>query len=223
MRFDHLGIIISDSSPFPGSHGDSCAETCRFIVLGGDTNTDPWIFVTHKGALRHPDLANIWDETDFSNDQMLPLLMAKRKSIYCDFILRHARLRIPGTRTIMNPAVLALYHGLIRTFGVASVIQGLILRLFPFRWNENKGFQWSSEYGADYLNLIASVAFLRRQGHNILAWLTLNAAGKSRSFRAIFKHYTANEPASELRDLVLELYRKQIFKGEKNEQDTDDV
>lgn len=182
------------------------------MVLGHSFEVDSWHFRSEKGYLRHPELVRIWDESDFSNDQLVPLLMAQH--LGSQFVLREFRLRIRGTNTIMTPASLALYHGLIRTFGVASVAQAVILRLIPFRWNENKGFQWSSDYGADYLNLISSVAFLRRMGHGFLAWLILAIAGRSRSFKAIYKHYS-NEPKSTLRDIVLEMYREAIYKGEK--------
>lgn len=124
--------------------GDSCAETGRAMTLGAwrDHRFAFTPFITPTGFLRHPRCANVpaWDEADFSNDQLLPLMMV----VSCDV----GRFYIKGTKTLLSLGAQLLKFRMYRTLGLVNAVQSL-LRPSP----------------ADTLNMAVIAVFLRSKGY----------------------------------------------------------
>lgn len=167
MKYDNFGCLVREAEEVPGSYGDSAAETCRAIVLG-DELCDLYPLVTARGYLRHPRLSGLigWNEEDFSNDQLLPLLMALRLEYVRMFREQAPRIRfaIPGTKTIVSIGCFAVAREWYWLLNIANVIQGWVFK-FPWRWSDSKKqFEQSEASSADWLNYVVTYVFLRRIG-----------------------------------------------------------
>lgn len=159
MRIDDLGLVVREN----GDTGDSMAETARMRLL------EPWTvrlsamfhFVTNDGFKRHP--RSPWPESDMSNDQLVPWLLTVWQAEGFP-----GRLFIPGTRTLMQPATIAIVRRWWRVLNWLNIVQGWLLTL-PFRWSddesEGRGFRSSRLKVQDYLNMIVIWWFLRTNGH----------------------------------------------------------
>ena len=94
MKFDSYGALVREAPRPPGHEianlGDSCADTCRLFIVGGqipNSELPDWPVQRFrdpnwKGWLRHPDLYALpgkedWGTKGFTNDQLVPLLMAQ--------------------------------------------------------------------------------------------------------------------------------------------------
>lgn len=155
MKLDKYGLVVRDN----GDTGDSMAETARMVILLTDVYPSGlYLFVTVKGYKRHPE--SPWPESDMSNDQYLPWLLAvggwPGKGYY-----------IPGTRTLMQPATIAVKRQWWTVLNWLNVVQGWLLAL-PFRWSddesEGRGFRSSKNKVQDYLNMIVIWYFLKQHG-----------------------------------------------------------
>ena len=204
MKYDELGCLIREAEEFPASYGDSCAETCRALVLGakrGDWNE----FVTRKGYVRHPLLTNLegWNEEDFSNDQLAPLLMAIKLDGW-SFFRRDSGRHIAGTNTLLNPATWALTRGHYRLLSLFNLFQGLLLSL-PYRWQDKGGFVSTEGESADWLNYVVTYVFLKRSGR----WVTL-LHSKERCLEKVRHYYQGGTDAEPNSDWLLKLYEEAL-------------
>lgn len=200
MNFDETGCLIREKyeAGHPANLGDSCGETCRSKILG-DTRGDFMRFVTPNGYLRHPD--SIWREDDFSNDMLLPLLMAA-DLVYVG--TQSNRWRIRGTKTVVSAGVWAMSRKYYRLLNMVNIVQGW---LFTIKWRIADGGKVEPIEGQvqDWLNYICVYVFLKRMGK----WATLNQS-RDRCMRAIQTYYLEGpdwEPNSEW---IVELYEKAL-------------
>lgn len=212
MRIDETGSIITEESD-PGCLGDSCAETSRFVVLGGFATLSQ--FVSDHGFLRHPNAPygpprsiDSWRESDASGDQVFPLLMA------ADFsdpeLAKKIRARLRSTFKVApghfaTPALMALVFNQFWLMKILTDAQTLIFKI-PWRWSDDgrfKGRLWKVERttgsSADYLNYFISIYYLRRFGYRVKFDRDL--------VMAKVRAYYEPRPDS---GWIVELYRKQL-------------
>ena len=149
--------------------GDSCAETGRAAVLGLPGPFKFSNFKTAKGFLRHPRCAGVqyWDEADFSNDQLLPLMMATG----CKDV---GLFRIKGTQTLLSLGAQLIKFGMLKTLARVNAVQSLL-----------------NPSPADCLNMAVIAVWLRKQG--VSAPLYISNAELMRRIEAYYKP----EPNSE--------------------------
>lgn len=163
MKVDKTGSIVRDN----GDTGDSMAETSRAVVFR------PWRldlllgqFRTEKGFKRHP--MSKWPEADMSNDQLVPWLMATMTFSWWGTLPKFG-LYIPGTKTLLQPAAIAIVWKQWWLLDLLNRAQGLLLAL-PWRWSdddhEGRGIRSSSGKVQDYLNMIVIWHFLQRRGYH---------------------------------------------------------
>ncbi len=187
MYRDQQGLLISETSPWPGSSGDSCANTARSELLrpkGQPLNA----FITATGCVRHPDTP--WREDEFSGDQLIALFMAAnpgQKALLKDrFPTRSGdgKLHAPLTWAIMN-----------NHFILANIFLFLqkLLFMLPYRYSDADGLKWyqrlqrMDDASADYLNFFCAAVYLKRNGVLRVSIDTEEVAHK------VF-HYYQNEP-----------------------------
>lgn len=185
-KLDENGLIVFEQCAWPGSVGDSCAETCRMIVLTDSLVWPAYGFLTSTGYVRHPSLSGkpAWGEDDFSSDQALALIMALHR-------LHHQSLywtTAPGK--ISSIGVMAAARKMYRTLGVINLVQALLLRFVKYRWSdEHRKIVPMGDSSADYLNFYVTCVFLRRRGHTLLSRLCLTLVPKSRVMQAVRDYY----------------------------------
>lgn len=153
--------------------GDSCAETCRAAILGcADLSFSG--FQTPTGFLRHPRCANVpqWDEADFSNDQLLPLMMATG-------LTDIGFLRTKGTKTFLALGPQLLRLRAYKTLACINYVQSL-LRPSP----------------ADCLNMAILDIYLRSKGVQ-----TILAMGTESILQKVFQYYQPEPDSLWLTDL----------------------
>lgn len=190
MFFDDYGAINMEQVPYPGSIGDSCAETCRYNLLYGLTHEQLYsfyqLFVTRNGYLRHPEAPAGWREDDFSSDQAIPLYILfseyGMKDLTDEF---ERRLREAGWKTGNGDYVSLLFiSAAYRARGEQNsltdlpiLLQAIALRFLPYRWNEvTKSLEHTDGSSCDWLNYYHLLLQARRRGHTIASklarWLT---------------------------------------------------
>lgn len=183
MKFDSFGCLVREKPREAGHEianlGDACADTCRAFVLGAEipnSKANSWPsmrFSTVKwdGFLRHRVLETVpgWGASDFTNDQLIPLMMAQ----YLAFPNRNPAISftrfgfIKGTKKLAQPAVFAILWRQWWLLNILNHIQGWLLGL-PFRWSdddsEGHGFRSSNGKVQDYPTMICTTVFLNRIG-----------------------------------------------------------
>lgn len=192
MFIDDHGAINMEQVPYPGSIGDSCAETCRYYLLSG-LNFEQLFkvyeaFVTRRGYLRHPDAPIGWREEDFTSDQALPLYL-----LFVSFDMQQwrdefeRRLRDAGWKTGNGDYVNLLFISVIyRAHGKQSwltdlpiLAQAAALRFLPYRWNEVTGwFERTEGSSCDWLNYFHVLNQSKRSStwaSRLAIWLTPHA------------------------------------------------
>lgn len=168
MIFDSYGCLRMEQCAFPGSVGDSCAETSRLAILTAYLDKDTshrgvlLNFFSQFGVLRHPD--SPWRENDTSGDQVMPLLIALHVSgLYANAeALMQPR---TGNGDLVSPLLYATqkrFSGKASWFwDLAALGQALISKL-PFRWSDDKRrFTQSSDSSCDYLNLLMYIIYAK--------------------------------------------------------------
>jgi hypothetical protein len=192
------GMIEMEKDGWPGSVGDSMAETSRLDILAPKFATNLAAFQTAGGFLRHPTLlgyvgehGDSWGIDDTSSDQLLPFVLALNLSA--------SWFKIPGTKTICSPGLFFAVRGMWRSFAWTVRAQNLIFAL-PYRWSDSKKwFEKSSGSSADYLNYFVSIVFLRRMG----IWIDPRPETEEK-----IRSYYASEPNSAW---LLDEYRKHFW------------
>lgn len=218
MFFESVYNYIEMHEARPGSIGDSCAETSRFvtisIVSGVNPNIDLKAFVTEKGPLRHPD--TIWREDDTSGDQVFPLIAASclTQPELCSKIIK--QIKDAGYKTgngdFITPGMLgqirrAENKKLLAISDIPLLIQALLFKV-PFRWSDSKKkFESSEGSSGDYLNFINAIAFAKAKGNITLPMkLTMKLISKEKCLEMV-KHYYRNEQESQF---LIDLYSKAL-------------
>jgi len=172
MRRDFNGLMISEECNWPGSVGDSCANTARSNILDYDGQYAPGAnlshFVTGKGFVRYDKLPADWMEDDFSDDQCLPLYMAATTAIRIAI-----RTRLPyfaGNGTPHNPLTYAIIWGHHKLANICLILQLLTMLYVKYRWTDANGLKWyqrierSEGSSADWLNWFVTCVYLERKG-----------------------------------------------------------
>lgn len=215
MKFDSYRTIIMEQCWWPGSIGDSCAETSRedhlLSLLGLPSNADLNQFVSPTGFLRHPtapakdDNGNSWRESDFTSDQGLPLYLASKARGLPIAPLFHDRIKEAKWKTgngdYVSPGLFAAITDSKCLLNSTVWGQAMIFK-FPFRWNdEKKGFEPMETSYADYLNWIHLAIYCLPAIRGEIPKATLKVKVRS---------YYATEPNSQwiidLYDQVLDRY-----------------
>ena len=202
MRFDETDSLIREAGAWPGNSGDSCAETCRALILG-DGRADWLQFVYRYGMLRHPSLSETWGGfKDFSGDQFVPLVMASK---HHPSVLDQSMWKIRGTKTWLAPAAWFLVRKMYRSLNACNVAQGKIMGL-PFRWSDSKArFEKSQGSSADYLNMICIYVFLKSQGFNA----TLPRP-KDECIQAVYNYYLMGSDPEPNSTWIVDMYTKAL-------------
>lgn len=162
---------------WPGTIGDSCAETGRYVhlcrLLGIEPNPiDLNAFVTALGFLRHPTAPDkgqlgpdspSWREPDFSADQALPLFLAAKTSLSSVAQLMRTRLKANWYRTgnnkFISPGFLGLLTGCPWLINLSTIVQAIFFK-FPWRWSDSThSLEPMEDSAADYLNYIHAAVY----------------------------------------------------------------
>jgi len=166
MKLGEYHELISETSDFPGSIGDSCANTARqFLLFHHLNSSDRASFIpalvrfrTPAGYVRHWTAPLEWREYDMSTDQSLPLYLAYKEC--APYLASEMKQRIfdkgwtTGNGDFISPGFFAeLYDSqVLRTLFL--LVQILLFKL-PYRWNdERKWFEATGGSSADYLNFL---------------------------------------------------------------------
>lgn len=177
------GAMVMEQCEWPGSVGDSCAETFRYGILSGESmNVTPFI---GEGFLRHPSLKGKegWDEADFSNDQLLPMMLATGMTdVGFPFI--------KGTSTLLSLGCILIKFKMFRALNLINIVQGWLLP------GPNK------DESADYLNFAIIYIWLKRTGR----WATLSVSPDL--VMAKVRSYYKPEPNS---DWIVDLFAKALL------------
>jgi hypothetical protein len=221
MKFDSHGLIVMEHVDFPGSVGDSCAETFRYFLLrrflriGNDEEkVEAALTATKTGAglLRHPNAP--WREDDFSCDQWLPrflTLAVLRPQVLTEAIRIRAQRFRTGNGDLVSPVAFAAIIRFLRdkaTWLDLTLWLQTFLFQFPIRWNdERRWFEKSSESSSDYLNWFMYLIYTEIHGPSF--W---SVRAKKRVDPKILsqkvEHYYRGEPHA----FVLPLYEEAIRK-----------
>ncbi len=197
MYFDDKELLISDTSKFPGSHGDSCVETSTYIVISknfADNANRLGQFFVGDENVRHPKLngyvdekGDSWGTDDFSVDQWLALWVActlyvpgGASVMFRQLCRSYARV---GDGSFINLITFATIR---RAWGNASWFWDLAFllhanfSLLPFRFSDSKWrdkkwpFESSSNHSADYKNwFLAGPLYAHRT--NSFTWIMREA------------------------------------------------
>ena len=215
MKLDGNGLIVLEQCSFPGSIGDSAAETSRMVtlqrLLGLPIQSDLALFVTDKGVLRYP--TSPWRENDTSGDQVAPLIAAGDQS-HQQAVINQIKANgyKTGNGNLINPGFFANMQ---RANGVwiqwpwdlAILGEAFILAL-PFAWNPNASMinplTWlvsSSNQTAPYLNWINALAFARQKKWTLPCWLATKIVSKKKALAAVKSYYSVEPKVQWLLDL----------------------
>lgn len=217
MKYDNLNCVIRER--YADGHlanlGDSCAETSRLVILGDYYKSNGlfhFLSPFTTGYLRHPQLAGVdgWNEADFSNDQLLPFLMALdlRYPVTGSQVRRDCLIDggvIPGTKTKIQLATGFLLSRSYRLLNIVNIVQGALL-LLPFRVADGGKIERAEGQVQDYLNMIATYVYLRRRG----VWATLPAS-RERCMKAVRKYYLEGEDAEPNADWIVRAYENALL------------
>jgi hypothetical protein len=207
VKIDEYGCLIMEHVDWPGSIGDSAAESGRYehlkMLLGDYVNIcNLEKFVTPEGYVRHPTAPDGWREGDFSTDQALGLYLAWRRGAnYTRTAQMERRIKRNWYRTgnndIVSPGFFAelMDSQVLRT---TFLLIQLLLFMLPYRWNdETKSLERMEGSSADYLNFIHCLAYAPKFIRKLVNKETLTQK---------VKHYYRNEPNA----FVVDLYVKVI-------------
>lgn len=213
MKPDKLGALVRERYPqgHPGNYGDSMAETARYALLtGAQQQIDALnVFETELGYLRHPDVAGLWPESDTSNDQFVPWLMAL--DLYMPMFAERVRkenrgrLRLKGSNAYLQLGSIALIYKSDLLLLLVNLLQGLLL-LLPWRIKDDSLLPERSEGQVqDYLNLVCIHVYLRIRGR-----LSVLPCKKSVASAAIKKYYLEGPDAEPNAQWIVDAYAKEL-------------
>jgi hypothetical protein len=198
-----------EQTPFPGSVGDGCAESSRYVTLCEflNQNSFPQVnlarLVTLAGVVRYPCPPSPWAASDTSGDQVAPLIAATSltQPSLADTIISQivTNKYCTGNGKLINPG---LYANVKRHQGshvqwlwdLSILGQALIFKL-PFAWNPNATWNpksWlisSSGQTSGYLNWTNALAFARCKSWTWPCWLATKIIGKTQVMAAVQSYY----------------------------------
>jgi hypothetical protein len=165
MYIDNFKTVVLEQCTWPGSIGDSMAETARLSILldflGLPNDLGLSAFITPTGYVRHPtapehdEKGESWRETDMVSDQCLPWFVAEGAMRKDEM---RERIKANGWRTGNGDPVSPIFWAELKGYTWLRVIFLLIqLLLFnlAFRWSDaNNAFEETSDSSCDYLNFI---------------------------------------------------------------------
>lgn len=176
MRLGTLNELISETSDFPGSIGDSAHNTARQVVMvhslaetGKEAvdRTNPYVaalkaYRTPTGYVRHWDAPADWRETDTTTDMLLPLYLAYKKVLPSYAEEMKQRIKDAGWKSgngdFISPGFYGVLNGNQWMVNESLWIQSLFFK-FPYRWSDSKKwFEKSNGSSADYLNWVIMAA-----------------------------------------------------------------
>jgi hypothetical protein len=225
MKIDEYGCIEMEHVSWPGSIGDSAAESARYehlrMLLGNYVSVvNLERFVTPLGYVRHPTAPGegafgeengkpspSWRETDFSGDQALPLYLAWRRGTnFTRSEQMKARIKSAGWRTGNGDFVSPGFFGILIESDIISsaslLVQALLFKL-PYRWSDSKKwFERNDDSSGDYLNFFHAAVYAPRP----VRWLLTKLVPKELLLKKIVSYYDP-EPSVWW---LLELYEKAI-------------
>lgn len=234
MKFDQYGLIEMEQNGWPGSIGDSCAETFRYFhLMSFYPNVNSLAVnvavalsrvITTKGLLRHPtapyhdDKGNSWREDAFSFDQWAPLFLGAEAWGF-EFSCKHFQGGIERNlfRTGNNQFVPLTYFTIwgrhYQSYGVVwdipLYLQGLAMKYFPWRWNDGtKKIENTKNSSADWLNFVHILLQAERLGHTKLSLKTKKMFDAKEILEKI-RNYYEPEPNS---NWLVELYEPIIVR-----------
>lgn len=160
MYYDTQNLIIFEQNAWPGNSADSCAETSREEILNPTDKDRLKNYMTPTGFVRHPN--SLWREDDFSDDQLLPMIMANPD------ILPVAQQRLPyraGNGLFHTPIVYAILWKHYLLANIALYAQYIFMTKIPYRWDDGKkAFERTDDMSCDWLNWFVTVVHLKRKG-----------------------------------------------------------
>ena len=223
MVQDSNGFITMQQDTFPGSVGDSCAETGRMMLLCYILNilhkpVNLQLLVTPQGVVRYPSPPSPWGPSDTSADQVAPLLAicSLQEPELAQQILD--QITNNGFRTgngeVANPCLLAQmvraegHSWRQQIYDISILIQALLLKL-PFAWNPNATlnpltwFVSSANQSANYLNFINFLGFARaKKNFTLSCWLASKIISSDKALAEVQAYYKP-EPNSQW---ILDMY-----------------
>lgn len=159
------GAIVLEQCGWPGNIGDSAAETGRAAVLGV-RGLNLAQFRTDAGYVRHPTAPEGWRESDFSNDQALPLYLGFHGAPFLDLHLR-SEMRDRYKGKLVPPGFRFSLDGKLWAAAWAVRVQGWLFAL-PYRWSDSKRwFERMDSSSADFLNYFVTIVWLHRRGYRV--------------------------------------------------------
>lgn len=212
MRADKLGALVRQrySDGHPGNYGDSMAETARYALLtGAQAQIDALnVFETEVGYLRHPDVAGLWPESDTSNDQFVPWLMALDlfMPMFAERVRNDnkGRLRLKGSRATLQLGSIALIYKSDLLLLLVNLLQGLLL-LLPWRIKDDGGIERHEGQVQDYLNLVCIHVYLKTRGR-----ISMLPCKKSVALSAIKKYYLEGPDTEPNAQWIVDAYAKEL-------------
>jgi hypothetical protein len=207
MKFDANGLIMMEQDTFPGSIGDSCAETSRYAtldkLLNSPASAQLTLFITSGGVVRYPSPPSPWGASDTSSDQVAPLIAACSLTDppLADEILsliKDSGYRT-GNGTFINPGMWAqmMRHQGSRVqwlWDLSVLGQAMIFKL-PFAWNPNASanpnswFVSSANQTSGYLNFINFLAFAKAKKWTWPCRLAVKVIGQKKALNQVVTYY----------------------------------
>lgn len=207
MKYGDLNELISETSDYPGSIGDSAHNTARLVLLKyhlGISTEMHWQalinFRSPSGYLRHWKAPIGWRENDSTTDMLCPLYLAYK--ICQPGLAKEMKARIKdgwmsGNGNLISPNFYAILNENQWLINQTLWAQAMIFKL-PYRWSDSKKwFEKSSGSSADYLNFIHTAA---------LAYPWVRYLVSKKVLKTKVREYFKPEPASELMTEIINLY-----------------
>lgn len=193
----------------PANHGDSCAESSRYVILDNPpTIWLPSFVVPGQGYVRHPSLRNLegWGVSDFSNDQALPYLMALDlvDPIAASAFRRQNRIKLMGTKTYVSIGVWALVRKQYWLLNIANIVQGLLFNV-KYRIGDEFKVEKSEGQVQDWINYAITYIFLKKIGNKA----TLNQPVE-KVMAAIRKYYLEGPDAEPNSHWIVNFFEKNL-------------
>ncbi len=212
MKADKLGALVRQrySDGHPGNYGDSQAETARYALLtGNQSQIDALnIFETEVGYLRHPEVAGLWPESDTSNDQFVPWLMALDlfMPMFAERVRRENRERLclKGSNAYLQLGSIALIYKLDWLLLLVNLLQGALL-LLPWRIKDDGGIERHDGQVQDYLNLVCIHVYLKTRGR-----LSVLPCKKAVALAAVKRYYLEGPDAEPYSEFIVRAYEEAL-------------
>lgn len=217
MKVDSYGFLEMEHTSFPGSIGDSCAETFRHLTLERFLNpifdfpieTVYQKIKTEKGYLRHP--TSPWKEDDFSGDQATPLFIALE--LFARFDLsKEVKTRFKwkyGNGDLIQPTFKAAVERKSLFWDFFIYGQAMSMKHLPYRWDDGtKSIEKSKDSSCDFINFIHLILHAEFLGHTYFSRKAKEVFSADFVMKKVVQYY-APEPNC---DFLLDLYEKSVYK-----------